>query len=209
MELAKPGPHHHPFHFVRTFTFTTCQVTSPFHFGEIFKEQWAQGAHSVSMICFILCSSTAIHCFTIKRCSRGNYSVKAHLQSGGRLQRVISWNRNNVCRPLWEMPELLRKISHFRCHVNRDDAKQSQTDTQSCFMPKPSCQEVQLNLFPLTSQCGRKSQCHSLTCDYFGTLHATGLEAFVFRHIDTAATSSSFTSSSWTIRSFSALFPSC
>ncbi len=48
-----------------------------------------------------------------------------------------------------------------------------------------------------------------LTCDYFGTLHVTRLEAFVFRHINTTAMSSPFTSSSWTILSFSALFLIC
>jgi len=47
-----------------------------------------------------------------------------------------------------------------------------------------------------------------LTCDYFGTLHVGGLEAFVFRHINTSAMSGPFTSSSWTILSFSAFFSS-
>lgn len=47
-----------------------------------------------------------------------------------------------------------------------------------------------------------------LTRDYFGTLHVTGLEAYVFRHINTTATSSPFTSTSWRILSFSTLFSS-
>lgn len=92
------------------------------------------------------------------------------------------------------MPELLRKISHFYVR----DKLHMHSHRQSCYMPKPSCHKVE-NRWTFFPWCKRKSQCHSWLSDYFGTLHVTGLEAFVFRHIDTAATSGPFTSSSRTI----------
>lgn len=46
----------------------------------------------------------------------------------------------------------------------------------------------------------------SLTCDYFGILHVSEMEAFLLRHINTSAMSSPLTSSSWTIPSISTLF---
>lgn len=52
-----------------------------------------------------------------------------------------------------------------------------------------------------------KSQCHSWR-DHFGTSHVSGPEAYVLRHIYTTAVSSTFTSSSWTIQTFSAFFSS-
>lgn len=46
----------------------------------------------------------------------------------------------------------------------------------------------------------------SLTCDYFGILHVSKLEAFLPRHINTSAMSGPLTSSSWTIHSVSPPF---
>lgn len=111
MELAKPRPHHHPFHFVCTFTFTTCQVTSPFHFGETFKEQWAHGTkcgHDLFYTVLIKYNSF----FHNERCRRSNYSVK-HICSQGEATACYQFKQKEVCRTLWEMPELMSKISHF------------------------------------------------------------------------------------------------
>ncbi len=136
MELAKARPHHHPFHFVRTFTFITCQVTAPFHFGETLKEQWAhstQCGHDLFYTVLINCNSF----FHNKRCTRSNYSIK-RIFCRGRPAACYQLKQKEVCRTLWEMPELLSKISNF--HVNRTAAKlHMHTVTKSCYTPKPSC----------------------------------------------------------------------
>lgn len=111
MELAKPRPHHHPFHFVRTFTFTTCQVTSPFHFGETFKEQWSHSRQcGHDLLYTVLISYNSF--FLNKRCRRSNYSVK-HICSQEDATACYQLKQKEVCGTLWELAKLLSKISHF------------------------------------------------------------------------------------------------
>lgn len=141
MELAKPRPHHHPFHLVRTFAFTTCQVTSSFHFGETFKEQWARSTQCGHDLCYtVLINRDSF--FHNKRCRRSNYSVKNIRSQGGRYSVLSAGTGRSVKEQLSEMPKLFEgKLVFFlvvaterlvpKPHMN--------TDTESCSMPKPSC----------------------------------------------------------------------
>lgn len=112
-----------------------------------------------------------------------------------------------VCTTHCWTPELLSKINHFLCYFNRDDFACTQTHT--CFMPTPS--SAALELFSLTSQCGRKSQCHSWLVLTLAHQMSAGYRSSCFQALPintTTAMSRPFTSSSWTIVMFSALLSS-
>lgn len=70
---------------------------------------------------------------------------------------------------------------------------------------------LHLNSFSLTSQCGRKSQCHSWLVLTLAHQMSAGYRSVCFQALPintTTAMSSPFTSSSWTIVMFSTLFSS-
>lgn len=165
MELAKPRPHHHPFHFVRTFAFTTCQVTSSFHFGETFKEQWARSTQCGHDLCYtVLINRDSF--FHNKRCRRSNYSVKHIRSQGGRYSVLSAGTGRSVKEQLSEMPKLFEgKLVFFFSRGNRAAcAKASHEHRHRVLLDAKAfmSRKVHLNLFfPfLTSSCGRKSQCH-------------------------------------------------
>lgn len=150
MELAELRTHHHPFHFVRTFTFTTCQVTSPFYCGETFKEQWAHGTQRGNDLFYtVLINYNSF--FHNKRCRRSNYSVK-HVCSRGDRTACYQLKQNEGFRAPREMPELSSKISHL--YVISTFLLPSFTCTQSQTQSPASCQSLHVmwsaaeSLFP-------------------------------------------------------------